>query len=90
MAGAENVNHAVGEDGFGEPIGGFADRGLLGSDGVNETAAVGEVFGGGGVVHKVVGLRSTRHRDTGSRQTSKPEFQIPKKFQTSSKGIQRF
>lgn len=44
MAGAEDVNHAASENGFGEPSGGFADAGLLSGDGIDEMAAVGEII----------------------------------------------
>ena len=43
VAGAEEVDHASGADGAGEPVGGGGDGGRLGGDGVNEAARLGQV-----------------------------------------------
>ncbi len=60
VAAAEEVDHAAGEDGLGEPVGGGGDGGGLGIDGVDDAAAVVEVgagvrgHGGGGFERVIV------------------------------------
>jgi hypothetical protein len=93
MAGAENVDHAARENGFREPIRGFANGGLLGGNSVNEATALGKVFGGGCggcVVHTMAMGRSTKHQDPSSKEAPNSKTQIPKKSQDTNSGLKLF